>query len=263
MPADLAAARSHCCASSGPRKARARSSLELRHHDWLEGRTARKPSRSSGSRGSPGEHRRPAADKKQSPSCPPWTRSPIDRLTYLRLHGRDPKAYLTGETVAERFHYDYTDGELDEVLARARASGLPLRTTVHVVFNNNARDFAPKAAERLRRRLGRVHGCSRRCPHCPQALRPAEAGNAVLARRRLRKKQHHRLAWVRSRLFRVPRRFGPSFCGPSRPDRTRLVSPRAARMPPARVAESIRRSFGGRAATPWADRFPPSPTPRL
>ena len=27
---------------------------------------------------------------------------------------------------------------------------------VHVVFNNNARDFAPRAAERLRRRLGQV-----------------------------------------------------------------------------------------------------------
>ena len=28
---------------------------------------------------------------------------------------------------------------------------------VHVVFNNNARDFAPKAAERLRRRLGQTN----------------------------------------------------------------------------------------------------------
>ena len=76
-------------------------------------------------------------------------------LAYLRLHGRDPKAYLTGKTVAERFHYDYSDGELDEIAFRAQDLA-GQADQVHVVFNNNARDFAPMAAERLRRKLGQI-----------------------------------------------------------------------------------------------------------
>ena len=98
----------------------------------------------------------PPSDGQKHPTIMPAVDEITDeRLTYLRLHGRDPKAYLTGRTVAERFHYDYSDGELDEVLARAEHLAAA-SDTVHVVFNNNARDFAPKAAERLRRRLGQV-----------------------------------------------------------------------------------------------------------
>jgi uncharacterized protein YecE (DUF72 family) len=84
----------------------------------------------------------PAADVTTAP-----------RLAYLRLHGRDASAYLTGRTVAERFHYDYSDAELDEVKDRADALAR-VADEVHVVFNNNSRDFAPRAAERLRRKLG-------------------------------------------------------------------------------------------------------------
>ena len=80
------------------------------------------------------------------------------RLAYLRLHGRDAKAYLTGKTMAERFHYDYSDAEIAEVSERALHLSQEANT-VHVVFNNNSRDFAPLAAERLRRKLGRVPGC--------------------------------------------------------------------------------------------------------
>ena len=75
------------------------------------------------------------------------------KMAYLRLHGRDAHAYLTGKTVAERFHYDYSDAELDEVADRAQALARQAEA-VHVVFNNNSRDFAPRAAERLRRKLG-------------------------------------------------------------------------------------------------------------
>src|SRR5207245_8827555 len=35
-------------------------------------------------------------------------------FSYLRLHGRDPKAYLIGKTVAARFNYDYSDKEIEE-----------------------------------------------------------------------------------------------------------------------------------------------------
>jgi uncharacterized protein YecE (DUF72 family) len=60
--------------------------------------------------------------------------SDIDEVTnadvaYLRLHGRNAKAYITGKTVAARFDYDYSDNELD---------------------------YAPRAALRLRKALGQI-----------------------------------------------------------------------------------------------------------
>jgi uncharacterized protein YecE (DUF72 family) len=77
------------------------------------------------------------------------------RLGYLRLHGRDARAYLTGKTVAARFNYDYSDEEIDEVAIRCR--GLAEKaSSVHVIFNNNALDYAPHAALRLRAALGQV-----------------------------------------------------------------------------------------------------------
>ena len=98
----------------------------------------------------------PPVEGQKHPTIMPAVDEVTDeRLTYLRLHGRDPKAYLTGRTVAERFHYDYTDGELDEIFAWAEHLA-HASDAVHVIFNNNARDFAPRAAERLRRRLGQV-----------------------------------------------------------------------------------------------------------
>ena len=74
---------------------------------------------------------------------------------YLRLHGRDAKAYLTGKTVAARFHYDYNAGEIEEVAERSRKLAQKARD-VHVVFNNNALDYAPRAALRLRKALDQV-----------------------------------------------------------------------------------------------------------
>lgn len=76
-------------------------------------------------------------------------------LAYLRLHGRNAEAYLRGKTVAERFYYDYSDEEIAEVAARARTLAEEARK-VHVVFNNNALDFAPHAALRLRAALGQI-----------------------------------------------------------------------------------------------------------
>ena len=76
-------------------------------------------------------------------------------LTYLRLHGRNADAYLRGKTVADRFNYDYSDNEIGEVAERAK--NLARRADeVHVVFNNNALDFAPHAALRLRAALGQI-----------------------------------------------------------------------------------------------------------
>ena len=86
--------------------------------------------------------------------------SEIDEVTspgiaYLRLHGRDAKAYTTGKTVAARFNYDYADAEVQEVAERTERLATAARE-VHVVFNNNALDYAPKAAARLRKVLGQI-----------------------------------------------------------------------------------------------------------
>ncbi|PZR75779.1 MAG: hypothetical protein DLM73_04355 [Chthoniobacterales bacterium] len=76
-------------------------------------------------------------------------------LAYLRLHGRNAQAYTTGKTVAARFNYDYSDDEISEVAERARKLGGEAKE-VPVVFNNNARDYAPHAALRMRKALGQM-----------------------------------------------------------------------------------------------------------
>lgn len=81
--------------------------------------------------------------------------SPTSELAYLRLHGRDAKAYTTGKTVAARFNYDYSDEEIVEVAQRSERLARKAKE-VHVVFNNNALDYAPHAALRLRKALGQL-----------------------------------------------------------------------------------------------------------
>jgi uncharacterized protein YecE (DUF72 family) len=77
-------------------------------------------------------------------------RSDLDEITnsqlaYLRLHGRNAEAYLKGKTVAARFNYDYSDREIVEVAERSKRLAADARE-VHVVFNNNNLDYAPRAA---------------------------------------------------------------------------------------------------------------------
>jgi uncharacterized protein YecE (DUF72 family) len=76
-------------------------------------------------------------------------------IAYLRLHGRDARAYLTGKTVAARFNYDYKDPEISGIADRSKGLARKARET-HVVFNNNALDYAPRAAARLRKALGQI-----------------------------------------------------------------------------------------------------------
>ena len=85
-------------------------------------------------------------------------RSDVDDVTnsnvaYLRLHGRNAKAYITGKTVAARFDYDYNEKEIAEVAERSRKLAKEARE-LHVIFNNNNLDYAPRAAIRLRKALG-------------------------------------------------------------------------------------------------------------
>jgi uncharacterized protein YecE (DUF72 family) len=76
-------------------------------------------------------------------------------FAYLRLHGRNADGYLKGKTVAARFDYDYSDGEIGEIAKRARQLAEAARD-VHVIFNNNNLDYAPRAATRLRAVLGQI-----------------------------------------------------------------------------------------------------------
>ncbi|PYJ67565.1 MAG: hypothetical protein DME76_14880 [Verrucomicrobia bacterium] len=86
--------------------------------------------------------------------------SDIDKVTnsraaYLRLHGRNAKAYISGKTVAARFDYDYNDQEIAEVAERSKKLAQKARET-HAIFNNNNLDYAPRAALRLRKALGQI-----------------------------------------------------------------------------------------------------------
>ena len=85
---------------------------------------------------------------------------PVDVITnpglaYLRCHGRNLDGYLRGRTVAERFDYDYSREEVEEIADRARVMADEAEE-VHVMFNNNARDYAPKAARRMLQALGQA-----------------------------------------------------------------------------------------------------------
>jgi uncharacterized protein YecE (DUF72 family) len=77
------------------------------------------------------------------------------QFAYLRLHGRNTKGYLKGKTVAARFDYDYSDGEIAEIAQRTRHLAERAQEA-HVIFNNNNLDYAPRAATRLRAVLGQV-----------------------------------------------------------------------------------------------------------
>jgi uncharacterized protein YecE (DUF72 family) len=78
-----------------------------------------------------------------------------DDLAYLRLHGRNAEGYLRGKSVAERFAWRYSDGELEEIAGRAQAMA-EQAAEVHVAFNNNRGDDAPTAAQRFRALLGQA-----------------------------------------------------------------------------------------------------------
>jgi uncharacterized protein YecE (DUF72 family) len=83
---------------------------------------------------------------------------PVDAVTwpqvaYLRAHGRNLEGYVRGRSVAERFAHRYADAELEEIRGRVQALAEEARE-VRLMFNNNAKDFAPRAAERMRVLLG-------------------------------------------------------------------------------------------------------------
>ena len=87
---------------------------------------------------------------------------PVDALTnpklaYLRAHGRNAEGYLTGRSVAERFGWEYSNEELDEIAGRARSLA-EQADFVHVQFNNNRSANAPTSAGEFRQKLGQDPG---------------------------------------------------------------------------------------------------------
>jgi len=100
---------------------------------------------------------------------------PVDVITspglaYLRAHGRNATGYIRGRTVAERFDYDYPENELQEIAERA-VNAAEKTYEVHVIYNNNKSDFAPRAALAFQRILHEQN---------PEAL-PAELEHKELA----------------------------------------------------------------------------------
>ena len=126
-----------------------RIAIEFRNRNWAVGEQLRSTIDFL-------RQRRVAFVNVDAPDAEHFTIMPVElnettnpKVSYLRLHGRNPRAYLTGKTVAVRFDYDYSDEEVGEVAKRARKLGEQAEE-VHVVFNNNNLDYAPRAATRLR-----------------------------------------------------------------------------------------------------------------
>src|SRR5262249_41866343 len=69
-------------------------------------------------------------------------------LAYWRFHGRNEAAFVKGRTVAERFDYDYSTTELEEIAEKVQKIA-PNAEELHLIFNNNRSNYAPKAAARL------------------------------------------------------------------------------------------------------------------
>jgi len=69
-------------------------------------------------------------------------------LAYWRFHGRNEEAFVKGRTVADRFDYQYSEEELGEIAKKVEAVA-PKARELHLVFNNNRSNYAPKAAAQL------------------------------------------------------------------------------------------------------------------
>ena len=130
--------------------------VELRHRGWVEDERARDTfdflSEHSaafvGVDAPPGDHMTimPPVDAVTNP-----------RIAYLRAHGRNTDGYLTGKSVAERFGWEYSGEELEEMAGRARSLAEEA-DVVHVMFNNNRSANAPTSAREFRQKLGQDPG---------------------------------------------------------------------------------------------------------
>ena len=132
--------------------------VELRHRAWVHGERAHETfdflsdhdAAFVGVDAPPGDHLTimPPVDAVTNP-----------KLAYMRAHGRNTEGYLTGRSVAERFGWEYTGDELEEIAGRARSLA-EQADVVHVQFNNNRSANAPTSAREVRQKLGQDPGPS-------------------------------------------------------------------------------------------------------
>jgi uncharacterized protein YecE (DUF72 family) len=129
--------------------------VELRNHDWMIGEQQEETL-------SFFRKSKVTLVNVDAPQSEHFTAMPFSdevtnpRLAYMRLHGRNKAAYVTGKTVPDRFNYLYDEPELREIAQVAVNLGLKAEN-VHIVFNNNRSNYAPKSAEELQRILEIYH----------------------------------------------------------------------------------------------------------
>ena len=130
--------------------------VELRNRNWVTGERAEKTFAWLSEHGAAfvGVDAPPGDDFQIMPRVDAITR---DDLAYIRVHGRNTEGYLKGKSVAERFGWDYSDEELEEIQLRAETMAEEA-ASVHVAFNNNRGQDAPTAARRFRQLLGQDPG---------------------------------------------------------------------------------------------------------
>ncbi len=90
----------------------------------------------------------------------------MPKLGYLRAHGRNAAGYIRERTVAGRFDYDYPKEELAQIAERA-VKAAKRAEQVHVIYNNNKADYAPRAATTFQK-LVREHYPKARPDEIPQ-----------------------------------------------------------------------------------------------
>ncbi len=78
------------------------------------------------------------------------------KLAYLRAHGRNVSGYIRGRSVPERFDYVYSKIELEQIAERAAKASAQARE-VHVIYNNNKADYAPRAAAQFQQIIRSEH----------------------------------------------------------------------------------------------------------
>jgi uncharacterized protein YecE (DUF72 family) len=130
--------------------------VELRHRGWVAEKRAKETFSYLSERGAafvcvdaPGED--------HVPIMPPVDAVTNETLAYMRMHGRNAEGYMHGTSVAERFGWQYSDEELEEIAGRVRALAEQAHE-VHALFNNNRGADAPTAASRFRELIGQDPG---------------------------------------------------------------------------------------------------------
>jgi uncharacterized protein YecE (DUF72 family) len=121
--------------------------VELRNRDWMTGEQKRDTLSFFG-------ERRTTLVTVDAPESAHFTVMPFTdeitnpELAYWRFHGRNEKAFVTGRTVADRFDYDYSEEEIEDIAEAVQETSKKAKA-LHLVFNNNRSHYAPKAAAKL------------------------------------------------------------------------------------------------------------------